>query len=295
MPKRVLRLYDRRVRRINLELATIRSFTAINCRFFNITASAIAVYEGIVERCLFKDCVFDNSSLVLTFRDCEFSRCYIRGASGFRFENCRCSRVQLFNLAGCTIQGGSLYRCVIDSDLPLAGTSQEFCESITSQRGIQELPHRNDYEPYEESFFPSYRSVGEILSAYNPKDRPHPGAVKAGVRDLREARAGLPAYPQTLKIQLCGRLKRPQTFGLSDDARNVLFWLVSVDRTVRGLVWPTVNWLAGRCGIAPAAVLDGLAELKSRGWLHHWVHTRDLDAAWLDYEYAQRHFDSSKN
>lgn len=289
MPKRVLRLYDRRVRRINLELVTIRGLTAISCRFYNITASAIAVHEGIVERCLFKSCVFDASSLVLTFRGCEFYRCYFRGASGFRFENCKCSRVELFDLGGCAVYGGSLYRCVIDSDLPLIGTSQELCESITARRGIQDVPRRNDYEPYEESCFPTYRSVGEILDTYNPKDRPDPGAVKEAIRELKEARARLPAYPQVMKDVLCRKLRRPQTFGLANNARNVLLWLVSVDREVKGLVWPSVHWLAGRCGMAPAAVIDGLTELKSRGWLHLWVHSRNVDAAWLDYEYAQRH------
>jgi hypothetical protein len=271
-------------------MTEIALLSARNCRFYDITASAITVHEGVIERCLFKNCIFDASSLVLVFRNCEFYRCYFRGSSGFVFQDCKCSNVELFDLAGCTIQGGSLYRCVYDSDLPLNGTTTEGSGSITSHRGIKDS-YRSDYEPYTECSFPSYKSVGEILDSYNLAERPRVGAVKQGIRELREARERAPQYPPSLKDFLRRRLRRPQTFGLSDDARHLLFWLVSVDRYIKGLVWPTIYWLAGRTGKSPNSVLAALEELKDRGWVERWAHTRDLDVTWLDYEYAQRHME----
>ena len=236
-----------RIRQINLETTEIAHLTARDCRFYDITASAITVREGLIERCRFRNCSFDASSLVLVFRNCEFYRCYFRGTSGFIFQDCKCSYVELFDLAGCTVQGGSLYRCTFDSDLPLIGTTTDRCGSITSDRGIEE-PYRRDHEPYDESSFPSYRSVGEILDTSDPVDRPRVGAVKQGIRELRVAREKAPQYPPSLKDFLRSRLRRPRTFGLSDDARNTLNYLVSVDRHIKGLVWPTISCIARETG-----------------------------------------------
>lgn len=277
-------------------MVDITHLTATNCRFFNITASGIIVRGGLIERCFFKECIFDESSLVLVFKSCEFQQCYFRGASGFMLHSCKCSRVQLFDLGGCTVQDSDLYRCIIDSDLPLVNTTTNQCEDIASRRGIDDGPRRDGYEPYaepyEESYFPSYRSAGEILSTLKPDARPSVGGAKEGLRRLRAAREGLSPCSYSLKEFLRTRLRRPGVFGLTDNARNTLDLLVSVDKTSKGLVWPTIHWLAGRNGIPPSAVLSSLAELKDRGWIQAYVHSKDLDATWLDYGFAQRHMDA---
>ncbi len=270
-------------------MTELGSVEAIRCNFYDVNALGTSVRAGTFERCTFHNCTFDRSALVVTFRECKFQRCFFRGVSSFTMQSCRSSHTKLFDLTGCSILGGSLHSCVIDAALVTEGTRRDYCRRITSRRDMAEAARKDQREPYEEAAFPRYRSAGELLETRRTGEAPRTGASKAAIRALRQARTRLPRYPHETRNAVTRLLRRPRTFGLSEPARRVLLGLLGVDEAVTGLVWPTLTWLARRTGLEAEQVEAGMVELQRRGWLHKWISTRDVDAAWIDYKHVEAH------
>ncbi|MEM7158437.1 MAG: hypothetical protein AAF799_36700 [Myxococcota bacterium] len=294
----VLHLRDRRVLRVSLEARELLRVQASDCEFHGLQLVGVTVRAGVLERCTFRHCVIDRSKLTVEFRRCRFEGCHFRGITGAKFLDCRGRSTRLLEMTDCTFEGGWLHRCVYGDELDLSGVRKDYCESFASAQLIEDSARVRKQEPYAETDTqPRRRREGAIIRQGQGRSKgrvggsfgSRPGAVKAALRELRATRERLPPYPYEVRAALRRCLRRPKVFGLSEPARKVLDLLVSVDQTVTGLVWPTVSWLSQRSGLPPGDIVGAMRELGDRGWLSRWLHTTDATAAWVDYEFVQRH------
>lgn len=283
---------------MSLEGRELARVHATDCEFHGLQVVGVTVRAGVLERCTFRNCVIDRSKLLVEFRRCRFEGCHLRGVTGAKFLDTRGRSTRLLEMTDCTFEGGWLHRCIYDGQLDLTGVRQDYCESFASAQLIEESTQVRKHEPYAETDTqPRRRREGAIIRQGQARPRgraggsfgARPGAVKAALRELRATRAKLPPYPYEVRAALRRCLRRPKVFGLSEPARKVLDLLVSVDQTVTGLVWPTVSWLSQRSGLPSGDVIGAMRELGDRGWLSRWLHTSDATAAWVDYEFVQRH------
>ncbi len=275
-----LRREGQELRSLEAEQLRIERLMLQGCALRDVHVGAVEIRRGYARSCKLSHCELREVSATVAVENCQIHRSELVGLTGASFDWCRFYRCTILGAAGLRFHGCEFERCVLEAGLE----EREDCTFVDCT--VVDLEARGGEAsselPWEEGrgWDPPYMSAGEIMGSRRREVRP--GFLKATLRDLRRAHQQLPRGDETFYLRFLARL-RTSTLGMSSAHARTLRLLVSVDRDRKGLLWPSVDWLAKRTKLAKQEQEQVLEELLRKGWLDKRIR-EGVHAVFIDYD-----------